>query len=83
MIACPNCKGVGAINGPKYLPPIIQSWKRCPTCKGVGKVKDRLRGWVICPQCGGWAKEAHRIVIGRACPRCKGVGIVAPSRIRS
>ena len=73
---CPNCKGMGKLNGPAYAPPISRSSKACPTCKGTGHADERFRNMVICPVCKGWGVEPP-LNKNNTCQRCIGVGMTA------
>jgi len=79
MVTCPNCTGEGAIEGPRWVPPINWSTKECPTCRGSGEVARKYSQWKICPNCEGWGAEAPLITSFR-CSLCNGVGMVLPSR---
>jgi DnaJ-class molecular chaperone len=79
---CPNCNGVGEIEGPPGAPIIATTTKTCPTCRGSGEVATEIaRWWEICDECGGWGKVGMQIA-PQTCSSCRGRGMVSRGRGR-
>jgi DnaJ-class molecular chaperone len=79
MLTCPNCKGTGEIQGPKWLPQIDWSIQICPSCSGTLMVQDHISRWALCPKCQGWGKEPPQEE-SPTCSECKGLGLLPTSR---
>jgi DnaJ-class molecular chaperone len=76
MANCPNCNGVGKIEGPPGALEISVTTRTCPTCRGSGEVATEIaRWWNICDECGGWGKVGMPIA-PQTCPSCRGRGRV-------
>ena len=82
MANCPNCNGVGEIEGPPRAPMIAAIIKTCPTCQGSGAVSTEIaRWWDICDICEGWGEVGMQIA-PQTCPSCRGRGMVSRGRKR-
>ena len=82
MANCPNCNGVGKIEGPPGAPMIATRIETCPTCTGSGEVSTEIaRWWDICDICGGWGEVGMQIA-PQTCPSCRGRGMVSRGRRR-
>jgi DnaJ-class molecular chaperone len=82
MANCPNCNGVGKIEGPPGALEISVTTRTCPTCRGSGEVATEIaRWWNICDECGGWGKVGMPIA-PQTCPSCRGRGMISRGRGR-
>ena len=82
MANCPNCNGVGQIEGPPGAMIVSTTTKTCPTCRGSGEVTTEIaRWWEICDECGGWGKVGM-LIAPQTCSSCRGRGMVSRGRGR-
>jgi DnaJ-class molecular chaperone len=80
MANCPNCNGVGEIEGPPGAMVINSRTKTCPMCNGSGEVSpDVPRWWSVCPRCRGWGEVGMQIM-PQTCPTCNGRGMISRGR---
>lgn len=74
MATCPNCRGIGEIEGPSWVFHDQRSTKTCPSCDGTGTVNNAYRNWTRCLKCAGWGNQ-RPLSANRRCTACKGSGI--------
>jgi uncharacterized RDD family membrane protein YckC len=74
MATCPNCLGIGEIEGPNWVFYNQRTKKKCPSCNGTGTVNNAYSNWPRCLKCDGWGNQ-RPLATSRQCTVCKGSGI--------